>query len=69
MDFKTAAATKLTFKNNQTIDEIAKTDAGLLELDRLRGAARTQWLKDTLDAYLDDPTIAKELKLAMERRR
>lgn len=48
------------------IDDIAKSDEGLLWLDRLRGRARVPWLRDALRDYLDDPAIAAELDRLLE---
>lgn len=53
----------------RTIDQIAQTDEGLKWLDWVRGAgiARSQIVCDALDVYLTDPSIARELKTAIER--
>jgi len=53
----------------QTLDKIAETDPGLLYLDWLRGQRRRSGepLDDALAAYLDDPTIAKDIKPAIKR--
>jgi len=45
----------------RTIDQVAKSDAGLRYLDWLRGVAEKTWLKDALDGYLNDPAMAREL--------
>jgi uncharacterized protein (DUF3820 family) len=47
----------------RTLDQIAETDEGLSYLDWLRDQGwLRQGAKDALDAYLDDPAIAKELE-------
>jgi len=47
------------------LDDIARTDAGLLYLDWLRGeyekSKRDDATKRALCAYLDDPSIAKDV--------
>lgn len=70
MKFSEAAAFKIQFGTNagKTIDEVAKTDAGLRYLDWLRGHRRSDdalanktGLDGALVAYLDDPAIAADL--------
>lgn len=52
---------------SKTIDDIAKSNKGLLWLDRLRGRARSPWLRKALAEYLDDPAIARDLKELLDR--
>ena len=54
---------------DQSLDQIAETDAGLLYLDWMRGQLDNQRLspqrlrlKEALGTYLDDSTIKKELR-------
>lgn len=74
MDFKEAASTKLPFGkyDDKSIDNIAKTNAGLRYLDWLRGEregrqrkkhAQPQRIDEALRVYLDDPTIQRELSM------
>jgi len=53
----------------QTIDQAAATDVGLIALDVLRTERRRykDELYEALVVYLDDPTIAKDLKQATKR--
>lgn len=48
------------------IDDIAKTDEGLLWLDQLRSRARMPWLQQALADYLDQPAIAADLDRLLE---
>ncbi len=62
--YETAAAAKIPFGpfQGQTIDEIAQNDNGLLYLDRVRAKITfCSFFNLCLEAYLDNPTIAKEL--------
>jgi hypothetical protein len=69
MPFADAKKFRLTFGKHKlkTIDQIAESDAGLKYLDWLRGSLNERCLDwqtytlDALDAYLSDPTIAREL--------
>lgn len=54
--------------SGQTIDAIARTDEGLRFLDRVRDEVRLPALREAVAVYLDDPTIAKELRRALEAR-
>jgi uncharacterized protein (DUF3820 family) len=46
----------------RTLDDIARTDEGLLYLDWLRGqGVQSEPLKTALDTYLDDAGIAADL--------
>jgi hypothetical protein len=62
-----AARFKLTFGRYKgaALDDIARSDAGLLYLDWLRGeydkSKPADATKSALCAYLDNPTIAKDL--------
>lgn len=49
-----------------SLDKIAETDEGLRDLDWMRGEAYAPHIREVIGAYLDDPTIASELKKAME---
>lgn len=70
LSFKDAAAFVMPFGKykNVSVDKIAETDNGLLYLDWMRGNAYAPHIKDVIGVYLDDPTIAAELKKAMEAR-
>lgn len=74
MPFDQAKKFVLTFgkfkhlpSTERTLDRIASTNAGLAYLDWLRGSLHERCLswqtytRDALDAYLSDPTIAREL--------
>lgn len=64
MEFRQARDFRMPFGKHigKTLDEIASTDQGLLDLDHYRGEP---WLRDpakeAIESYLDDPTIAKDL--------
>jgi hypothetical protein len=46
----------------RTLDSIAATDEGLLYLDKIRGwPALIPKVKNAIDIYLSDPSIAREL--------
>ncbi len=47
----------------ERIDDVAATDEGLKYLDWMNGLddIRDQQLREALEAYLGDPTIAKDL--------
>ena len=68
MTFKEAADFIMPFGKyrRDTLDEIAKTDAGLKYLDWLRGERKSGVESGGVDralcVYLDDPAIAKELR-------
>lgn len=50
----------------KTFDEIARTDKGLKDLDRLKGKDWVrQEFKAKLDAYLNTPAMVLELRRAM----
>jgi len=84
MTFEEAGKTELHFGafRGQTIDEIAKTDRGLLYLDWLFGERATEgaavYIRETksremcvtkaLETYLSDATIRGEIQRAMEER-
>jgi hypothetical protein len=71
MTFAEAGAKKLVFGKHtgRTIDDVAKTNEGLTYLDWLRGVVKAQWLRDALDTYMDDESIARELEAAMRKGR
>lgn len=82
MTFEEAGKTELLFGvyRGQTIDEIAKTDRGLLYLDWLFGERATEgtagYIREiksqemcvtkALETYLSDATIRGEIQRAME---
>lgn len=72
MTFDQASGTVLPFGKykDQTLDEIATTDDGLLYLDWLVGKS---WLfkdlKEAIDDYLTEGSVARDLELAMEKRK
>jgi hypothetical protein len=76
MNFQEAKSYVLRFGKyrDYTLDEVATTTRGLLYLDWLRGelekteADRTRLTYRAVCAYLDDPTIQKELGEAMLRK-
>ena len=62
--YTTAATATIPFGpfKESTIDEIAKTDNGLLYLDRVRAKISfSSYFNLCLEAYLDHPVIQKEL--------
>jgi hypothetical protein len=61
--FREAANYVLPFGKYQgrLIDEIARTDQGLLYLDWLRSGRMDYHTRNAICSYLDDPTIAKDL--------
>jgi hypothetical protein len=64
ISFTTAATATIPFGpfKDSTIDEIAKTDNGLLYLDRVRAKISfSSYFNICLEAYLDNPVIQKEL--------
>lgn len=69
MKFAEAKHVKMTFgqHKDQTIDEIAKSDAGLAYLDWVRSIAYGR-IKDAIEAYPKDPAIDMELHEILERR-
>ena len=61
--FKEAATYIMPFGKYQgrTIDDIARTDQGLLYLDWLRSGRMDYHTRNAICSYLDDSTIAKDL--------
>lgn len=65
--FKVAAQYRMPFGKyfGQTLDDIAKTDAGLLYLDYIRGERKEKKNNNEVDrmlnAYLSDPGIVRDL--------
>lgn len=60
---------RLTFSRhaNRTIDQIAKTDSGLLFLDRQLAIIPKSWKAyQAIRDYLSDPVISVELDLILE---
>ncbi len=68
--FKLAANFKLQFGpfEGKTIDQIAKTNKGLSYLDNLNGKIQNRHspVANAITTYLEDPTIAKDLKEMVE---
>lgn len=68
--FNKACAFKIDFGAfaGKTIDEIAKTDRGLLYLDNLNGKMRNPYspLARALNDYLTDEAIASDLEALIE---
>jgi hypothetical protein len=70
MDYHQACLYEMDFGKyrGKTLDDIGQTDNGLLYLDWLRGevdrklAPADKLLREALAAYLDDETIADEIK-------
>lgn len=71
MQYAAAAATKLTSGPfaGQTVDEIGSTDNGLRYLDNLRAKLHPRSaLLPVLEAYLDEPVIARDLEQLLDAR-
>jgi hypothetical protein len=69
MTFKQASAFKFPFGKHKgmTLDSIASTDDGLRYLDWARGLDNLYpETRQALTAYLDDPSIAKDLDVALK---
>lgn len=54
---------------DQTIDQVASTDAGLLYLDWLRGHRESKSVDSPFDValgvYLDDPSVARDVQVLL----
>lgn len=64
MTFAEAGNAILPFGKHQgeSVDEAARTDDGLRYLDWLSGQNLYGKIREALDAYLSDPSIARELE-------
>lgn len=70
MIFSDAKAVVVPFGKfaGKTIDQIGEADAGLLWLDWLRGQqVKSPLLRQALDVYLTDKTIAAEVERLVRR--
>jgi uncharacterized protein (DUF3820 family) len=67
MTFAEAKNTIVPFGKEQgrTLDQVAMTDAGLRYLDWLSGQNLYGRFKEAIEAYLTDPSIARELEQIM----
>lgn len=70
MEFDEAGKVFLPFGQyeDQAIDDVAKTDEGLRYLDWVITCVRAPRVKEALQIYLNDPTIAREVEAALEKR-
>lgn len=66
--FTEARQARMPFGKYQgkTLEEIAMTDDGLMYLDFMRGELLVHAVRFHIAAFLDDPTIAKDLRDLMD---